>query len=127
LIEILGREDSQVKVNGFHIELGEIRKVLADHPSVVLAALAVHNNTLGAYLVLKRGAADTNAESDDVSKPNESDTNGIFNELKNRCKLKLADYMVPKHLMAIAEIPLSSNGKVQRELLPSPLDAEAQG
>ena len=43
-----------MKVNGFHIELGEIRKVLADHPSVVLAALAVHNNTLGAYLVLKR-------------------------------------------------------------------------
>ena len=35
--------------------------------------------------------------------------------------------MVPKHFMAIDEIPLSSNGKAQREVLPSPLDAEAQG
>jgi len=53
LIEILGREDSQVKVNGFRIELGEIEKVLTEYDDVLSAALAVHNNALCAYLVLR--------------------------------------------------------------------------
>jgi acyl carrier protein len=111
LIEILGREDSQVKVNGFRIELGEIERVLLEHKDVASAALAVHNNTLCAYLVMHNTfdkAADEVAE----------DT--VFEVLQNACKVKLAEYMVPKHFMFIDEVPLSGNGKVQRELLPSP-------
>ncbi|KAJ1396811.1 Alpha/Beta hydrolase protein [Ochromonadaceae sp. CCMP2298] len=38
----------------------------------------------------------------------------------------LADYMVPKHFMLIDEVPLSANGKVQRDKLPSPLQQLAQ-
>ena len=41
LLEILGREDSQVKVNGFRIELGEIERVIQKHEDVLTAAVAV--------------------------------------------------------------------------------------
>ena len=111
LIEILGREDSQVKVNGFRIELGEIERVLLEHEDVVSAALAVHKNTLCAYLVM-------NSSFDKTADESLEDT--VFEVLQNACKVRLAEYMVPKHFMYIDEIPLSSNGKVQRELLPSP-------
>jgi amino acid adenylation domain-containing protein len=111
LIEILGREDSQVKVNGFRIELGEIERVLLEHKDVASAALAVHNNTLCAYLVM-HSTFDQGA--DEVAE----DT--VFEVLQAACKVKLAEYMVPKHFMFIDEVPLSANGKVQRELLPSP-------
>ena len=49
LLEILGREDSQVKVNGFRIELGEIERVLTSHDEVHAAAVAVHGSALCAY------------------------------------------------------------------------------
>ena len=44
LLEILGREDLQVKVNGFRIELGEVEKVLASDARVTAAAVAVHES-----------------------------------------------------------------------------------
>jgi acyl carrier protein/pimeloyl-ACP methyl ester carboxylesterase len=106
-IEILGREDSQVKVNGFRIELGEIERVLTQHEGVASAALAVHNNTLCAYLVLRAEGSQAPEE--------------VFAALRGDCKVRLAEYMVPKHFMVIDEIPLSPNGKVQRDKLPSPL------
>jgi pyochelin synthetase len=112
LLEILGREDSQVKVNGFRIELGEIERVLVEFEGVASAALAVHNNTLCAYLVMK---STFDQEEDSLSET------PIFDVLRAACKVKLAEYMVPKHFMFLDEIPLSSNGKVQREKLPSPL------
>ncbi|CAM9703891.1 unnamed protein product, partial [Ectocarpus fasciculatus] len=106
-IEILGREDSQVKVNGFRIELGEIERVLMHHDGVSSAALAVHNNTLCAYVVF--GVEDGGAAAE-VS----------FCELRRLCEDTLTDYMVPKYFMALKQLPLSSNGKLQREKLPKP-------
>ncbi|RYG60030.1 amino acid adenylation domain-containing protein, partial [archaeon] len=52
-LEILGREDSQVKVNGYRVELGEIEKTLMMHERVLSAVVAVHKNTLCAYIVLR--------------------------------------------------------------------------
>jgi amino acid adenylation domain-containing protein len=62
MIEILGREDLQVKVNGFRIELGEIERVLTEDSRVLSATLAVNNNSLCAYLVSK--PSDTEKERD---------------------------------------------------------------
>jgi amino acid adenylation domain-containing protein len=104
LLEILGREDLQVKVNGFRIELGEIEKVLLKHNNVSSAALAVHKNSLCAYLVLRDKSRDVSAD------------------LRKSCKLTLADYMVPHHFIVLDELPLSSNGKVLQDKLPSPFE-----
>jgi acyl carrier protein len=95
-----------VKVNGFRIELGEIEKALMQHESVASAALAVHNNTICAYIVKKQSCVD----SSEV----------VFSSLREMCKAVLTDYMIPKHFMELAALPLSSNGKLQREKLPPP-------
>jgi nonribosomal peptide synthetase DhbF len=93
-----------VKVNGFRIELGEIEKVLLKHNNVSSAALAVHKNSLCAYLVLRDKSRDVSAD------------------LRKSCKLTLADYMVPHHFIVLDELPLSSNGKVLQDKLPSPFE-----
>ena len=76
LLEILGREDSQVKVNGFRIELGEIEKVLTEYEHVSSAALA--------YLVLRSSHADNNNKID-----------AMMSDLKVLCQAKPTEYMIP--------------------------------
>jgi len=109
LLEILGREDSQVKVNGFRIELGEIERVIKQHKDVQAAAVTVHKNALCAYLVMAPGW--TGASSPEAASL-------LYEAVRNHCKITVAEYMVPHHYMIITEIPLSSNGKVQRDRLP---------
>jgi amino acid adenylation domain-containing protein len=53
LLEILGREDSQVKVGGFRVELGEIERVLEGHPGVASAVAAVQDGHLVAFVIPK--------------------------------------------------------------------------
>ncbi|CAM5535588.1 D-alanine--D-alanyl carrier protein ligase [Streptomyces alboniger] len=51
LIELLGRRDFQVKLNGLRVELGEIEAVLRSHPAVQQSAVVAHRNQLVAYAV----------------------------------------------------------------------------
>ncbi|MFL6126964.1 amino acid adenylation domain-containing protein [Actinophytocola sp.] len=104
-VEILGRADHQVKVNGHRIELGEIEAVLAEHPAV--DAVVVHPYTtddgrrrLVAHLV---GAAPAGAA-----------------ELRDHLARRLPDYMFPAHFHWLPRLPLTLNGKVDREALPAP-------
>ena len=113
ILEILGREDSQVKLNGYRIELGEIEKVLADHPLVGSAAVTVRNNSLQAFVV-KRGRTNCNL-SDDEGAP--ADVDNLSQILRSLCIEKLTEYMVPHTISVIDSMPLSPNGKVMRNKL----------
>jgi hypothetical protein len=75
------------------------------------AALTVHHNALCAYVVL----LDT-LELNSQSQSHED----IFRSLRALCEESLTDYMIPKHFIVIEEIPLNSNGKVDRNRLPQP-------
>jgi acyl-coenzyme A synthetase/AMP-(fatty) acid ligase len=101
------RNDGQVKVRGFRIELGEIEAVFDQHPSVrqsacVIRQVAANDVRILAYVV-----------SSDGKSPNVA-------ELQQHARDHLAPYMIPQHVIALAEMPLTPNGKVDRKALPAP-------
>ena len=103
-IEYLGRVDSQIKLRGIRIELGEIESVLASHPVVREAVVAVSGEAeqqkLGAYLVVKDG----------ITLPGAG-------ELRRYMRTKLPEHMVPASYWQIEEVPRLPSGKVNRAAL----------
>jgi amino acid adenylation domain-containing protein len=107
-LEFRGRADDQVKIRGFRIEPGEVQAAVISHPQVVRAAVVLREDGVGesrlvAYVVTD-GAVWTPVLRDDV-----------LAHLGRR----LPDYMVPV-LVAVDEIPLTVNGKLDRDALPAP-------
>ncbi|WP_212626926.1 non-ribosomal peptide synthetase [Pseudomonas sp. PP3] len=111
-IDYLGRIDQQVKIRGFRIELGEIEAALLTQPGVRQAVLSVHAADAGpqlcAYVVAEQPPHDPITWRDN---------------LRAALKVDLPDYMVPSHWLLLDELPLTSNGKLDRKALPLP-DAE---
>ena len=108
-LEFLGRSDEQVKIRGFRIELMEVEHALEKHPlvrkAVVIVSKAVNDKQLNAYLMCKNKATDAD-------------------EIKRYIRLQLPHYMVPTHFFLIDQLPLTSNGKIDKEkLLSMPLNA----
>ncbi|AVP97137.1 hypothetical protein C7S18_07995 [Ahniella affigens] len=111
-IQILGRCDFQVKVNGYRVELGEIEALLGRDPAIrraVVAAKEVHagQKQVVAYLQFQD-------EADDGT------ITARIAELKQRCQAALPDYMVPAYFVVLPTMPLSPNGKIDRNALPMP-------
>jgi amino acid adenylation domain-containing protein len=108
-IEHLGRLDHQIKIRGFRVEPGEIEAALAASPDVaatvvVARAQAPGDTRLVAYFV-PEGAT-----------PSPS-------ELRRRLRSTLPEHMVPSIFVALDELPLSANGKLDRNALPAPRPA----
>lgn len=108
-IEFLGRADFQVKVNGYRIELGEIEAALLRHEAIDDAIVIVREDQPGERRLVAYLRTDEAA-----------DTALSTAELRAYLKGSLPDYMVPWHIMVLAQFPLSSNGKVDRKQLPAP-------
>ncbi|CAG1020311.1 hypothetical protein DOJK_00253, partial [Patescibacteria group bacterium] len=106
-IEFLGRNDFQVKVRGYRIELGEIEAKLEKHTAVLKAAVIAkedHNgeNKLIAYLTLKNGF------------------HLNVSELRNFLKQKIPIFMIPSAFVILDNLPITTNGKIDRNALPEP-------
>ncbi|WP_367866609.1 non-ribosomal peptide synthase/polyketide synthase [Pedobacter sp. WC2423] len=104
-VEYLGRMDDQVKIRGFRIELGEIENVLLQHDAILQAAVIVKTDESGN----KRLVAYVVTEGD-------FDREATVSWLKNH----LPEYMVPGLFVAMDELPLTGNGKIDRKGLPDP-------
>ncbi len=110
-IEYLGRLDNQVKIRGFRIELGEIAASLKTHPSVQEAVVILrtdHPNQpqLVAYLVGNQ-------------------INSELTDFRQYLAPKLPAYMLPSAFVWLEQLPLTTNGKVDKLQLPAP-PAKAQ-
>ncbi|QBX40839.1 amino acid adenylation domain-containing protein [Pseudomonas fluorescens] len=121
VIEYIGRIDHQVKIRGFRIELGEIEAQLLEQAAVrqavVLAQPGLSGQQLVAYLV-PGDAALLDASPAEQALWRDS--------VRAELKANLPDHMVPAHLLLLAQLPLTANGKLNRMALPSPDASQAQ-
>lgn len=105
-LEFLGRMDSQVKVRGFRVELGEVEGALCQTAGVLEAAVAVKGvageKRLVAYVV-----------ADPSQLPGSEDVVAAL-------KAKLPEYMIPARIEYLSALPLTPSGKVDRRSLPEP-------
>lgn len=110
-LEILGRIDHQIKINGVRIEPEEIEAVLVQHPAiqetiVIARGAQLKNKHLVAYVVLCQKLF-------------------AINELYHFLKERIPEYMIPSAFLTLDNLPLTSNGKVDRHSL-SLLDDSAK-
>ncbi|WP_073785970.1 non-ribosomal peptide synthetase [Streptomyces sp. CB01580] len=104
-IEILGREDFQVKILGHRVELGEIEAALQDHPGVAGACVVA----LGDPGAARRLVAHVVPEPDTTAP--EAD------ELREFLAQRILGDIVPSLFHFPPALPLTSNGKVDRTAL----------
>tara|TARA_B100000676_G_scaffold311509_1_gene381635 strand:+ start:39 stop:1550 length:1512 start_codon:yes stop_codon:yes gene_type:complete len=104
-LEYLGRVDTQVKIRGFRIELGEIGALLAQHDDVREAVATVFercgDRSLVAYFVPANGAPSVES-------------------MRAHLAQHLPSYMVPARFVALDQLPLTVNGKLDYKALPAP-------
>jgi amino acid adenylation domain-containing protein len=99
VIEFLGREDFQVKIQGNRIELGEIEAAILQHPDVRHAVVVVHGQRHGSKRLVAFVAPAVPAGLDEF------------------LAAKLPRYMVPVTYQELTAVPLTANGKVDRQAL----------
>ncbi len=110
-LEYLGRYDFQVKIRGFRIELGEIENALTSYPEIKQAVVLVKNLydakkslTCRNFLV---GYYKADVKIND-------------HKILEYLSLHLPDYMQPNALVHLTEFPVTINGKLDRNALPTP-------
>lgn len=104
-MEFMGRSDHQVKIRGYRVELGEIQAQLMKHPSVKVAVVIDRmrddgEKTLCAYIV--------------------AESHSTIREWRDYLSQTLPAYMIPSHYVHLDELPVTSNGKLDRKALPAP-------
>ncbi|MCP5054862.1 MAG: hypothetical protein GY940_47290, partial [bacterium] len=109
-IEFFGRKDYQVKIRGFRIELGEIENKLLNHPQIKEAVVMDRDDETGNKYLCAYVVPHLTYSID----PNSS------TQLKDYLTEQLPVYMVPDHFVALPELPLTDNGKIDRKSLPAP-------
>lgn len=103
--EYCKRIDTQIKIRGFRVELGEIEEKILNFKNITSCVVAkktdeFNHDILCAYYV-KSGPVD-------------------INSLKLTLKKDLASYMIPQYFIDLPSLPYNHNGKINRDALPLP-------
>lgn len=100
-LQFVGRNDSQVKINGHRIELGEITSAISSYPSITKSSVLVKeqkgHKSLVAFFTANKKIA--------------------INDLRGFLSLKLPFYAVPSRFMQLDKFELTSNGKIDKKYL----------
>jgi amino acid adenylation domain-containing protein len=113
-LEFAGRADHQVKINGFRVEPGEVQAVLEQDPRIRQALVLAQASRGGgkqlvAYVVPKDAAPADLAD------------------MRLRAARLLPGHMIPAHFLTLDELPVTPNGKLDRNALPVPEVSPAAG
>ena len=104
-IDFLGRNDGQVKVRGFRIELSEVEGVIREYPGIKDACVHAWDMGEGGKIIAAYVVSDDKVDAKAIG--------SFILERK-------PPYMVPASIMQLDSIPLNQNGKVNRRMLPKP-------
>ncbi len=107
VLEFLGREDAQVKIQGHRIELGEIEAALLRHAGLSAAVACAVGPREARRLVAYVVPRDVQAPPDET-------------ELRGALAARVPAYMLPSALVVLPALPRSANGKIDRAALPLP-------
>lgn len=112
-LEIIGRADDQVKLNGIRVELGEIESALETHPDIAQAVVILesdggYDHRLWAFVLPRSGRR---------APPEDS--------WRSYLTKRLPAYMIPATVIAVEAIPLSSSGKIDKAALKRLLDGRS--
>jgi amino acid adenylation domain-containing protein len=118
-IEFCGRGDHQVKLNGYRVELGEIEAALREQGEVQEAVVLVREDAAGEKQLVGYVA----------SKPAAPFMEGLNAALlREHLKARLPHYMVPSAFVLMENLPLTANGKIDRQALAAmSVDSPARG
>jgi amino acid adenylation domain-containing protein len=132
-IEFIGRVDEQVKIRGFRIELGEVESTLKTHVDVAQVVVIAREDEpddkkLVAYVVPQANRISLSASTPILTSSGEKSFSILTGEevltftedLKNYLLHSLPDYMVPTFFIYLDQIPVTTNGKTDRKILPAP-------
>jgi amino acid adenylation domain-containing protein len=106
LLEFLGREDDQVKISGYRVELGEVETALQRVPGVVACAVVAAGPARGDRRLVGYVVAEPGVGLDS-------------GRLRRSLGEQLPGYLVPGTFVQVQELPLTPNGKVDRAALAS--------
>ncbi|BDI19721.1 hypothetical protein ANSO36C_55230 [Nostoc cf. commune SO-36] len=113
-LQFLGRVDRQVKIRGFRIELEEIETTLKQHSGVQEVVVRATEETLGnkrlvAYIVISPQFRLIN-----------QNYQAIASVFRSFCLDKLPEYAIPSIFVLLKALPLTANGKIDYQALPTP-------
>jgi amino acid adenylation domain-containing protein len=108
-LSFLGRNDDQVKIRGYRIECGEVETSINQLEGVQASAVVKR----------KFGASDYRLVAYVVAS---ADGKLTRETLRGLLRARLPEYMIPDEFVQMGELPLTSNGKIDKASLPDPHD-----
>ncbi|MBV4477559.1 non-ribosomal peptide synthetase [Pseudomonas botevensis] len=102
-VQYLGRIDQQIKLRGFRIELGEIDSLLQQQPGVQEAAVLLREDVPGDKRLVAYVVGSATGET-----------------LRAELQRQLPEHMIPSAWVHLSQLPLTRNGKLDRQALPAP-------
>lgn len=104
LLNYVDRTDNQIKIRGYRIELGEIESILNTHADIYQAVVVASKDSFSAYHLVAYLVAGEFMPSSA--------------ELRQYLLERLPEYMIPIRFMFLSQMPLTANGKLDRQALP---------
>jgi bacitracin synthase 3 len=110
-IHYLGRNDQQIKIRGYRVELGDVISSIAKFPGILQVFATTFSKGQGANVELVGYYVGSQAISQ--------------NDLRSFLLKSIPSYMIPAFLFQVEQFPLNKNGKIDKSQLPKPGENEA--